>query len=209
MASEFGRKPLQLLRAQRAELGRVVVAVDGASAADWRGWIEQRAAVVDATSFAGAAPGRAALTDARIGGDVVVGMDLGRPPVGDLVSPSQGASSGRSSSSKPRAGVCGSSQAPTRRSAPTGLAALTDSGEVVCWGWNIDGLAEAPPGRYSAISDGLRHKCALSETGQAVCWGNNSSGQTDVPPGRYVAIASARPPCARSQAAGDPSRGGR
>ena len=96
--TELGGAPLELVgRAQRvgAELRRVVVAVGGAPAAGLaRVDLEQRAAVVDAHQLRAELhlhllPRRAELRRHRVervlAGDVVVGMDLRRPPVGDLV----------------------------------------------------------------------------------------------------------------------------
>ncbi|MYI85301.1 MAG: hypothetical protein F4081_00580, partial [Dehalococcoidia bacterium] len=84
--------------------------------------------------------------------------------------------------------------------------ALTQDGEAACWrltsvpdGQPVFGEAEAPPGRYVAISTGFvafydmggeflgsANTCALSEEREAVCWGYGAG----VAPGPYTAIAS-------------------
>ena len=54
--------------------------------------------------------------------------------------------------------------------------ALTDAGEVVCWGDNAAGQLESPAGRYSAISAGMDETCALTDAGKKVCWGGGYGG---------------------------------
>ncbi len=58
--------------------------------------------------------------------------------------------------------------------------ALTDSGEVQCWGGDSRFLPMVVSGLSSgvlAIAAGGRHTCALTEIGGAKCWGRNESGQ--------------------------------
>lgn len=49
------------------------------------------------------------------------------------------------------------------------------NGRPVCWGRNLYGEAEAPPGlartSFVAIKAGDRHTCALSANGRVACWG--------------------------------------
>ena len=70
--------------------------------------------------------------------------------------------------------------------------ALTDAGEVLCWGSNSDGqlgngsnnAGIRPPARVLglngeaiAISAGEAHTCALLKSLQVKCWGWNEAGQ--------------------------------
>ena len=71
--------------------------------------------------------------------------------------------------------------------------ALTEAGDVKCWGNDEsgqlgDGGSAAPstsvpvsvvdlPGPATAIAAGAFHTCAIVEGAEAVCWGQNSSGQ--------------------------------
>ncbi len=67
----------------------------------------------------------------------------------------------------------------------------TDSGNVICWGVDLNGATGAPPsGTFtwvepttvgglsaaSAVSVGELHSCAL-QSGRVFCWGDNSAGQ--------------------------------
>ena len=69
--------------------------------------------------------------------------------------------------------------------------ALTNTGAVLCWGWNSNGqLGDGSTaqrlmpvgvaglgGGVVAISTGQHHTCALSTSGGAKCWGGNVYGQ--------------------------------
>ena len=68
--------------------------------------------------------------------------------------------------------------------------ALRESGEAACWGNNDYGQADAPPGRFAAVSVGGAHACGLRESGELVCWGdNNFYSQTDAPEGRFRSVS--------------------
>ena len=68
--------------------------------------------------------------------------------------------------------------------------AIRESGEAVCWGNNDYGQADAPSGRFAAVSVGDAHACGLRESGEVVCWGdNNLYSQTDAPEGRFRALS--------------------
>ena len=83
--------------------------------------------------------------------------------------------------------------------------ALTQEGEVVCWGDFAEGHPEVLPGRYQQVismrwsdhdptlgSRGWRDygACALTEDGEVTCW-NDALGMTKVgPDGRFTAVSS-------------------
>jgi alpha-tubulin suppressor-like RCC1 family protein len=65
------------------------------------------------------------------------------------------------------------------------VAALTASGNIVCWGgYNLSGENNVPEGltNVTSISCGLDHTAALTADGRVVCWGRNKEGQCKVPP---------------------------
>jgi alpha-tubulin suppressor-like RCC1 family protein len=69
--------------------------------------------------------------------------------------------------------------------------ALTNSGGVLCWGWNGSGqlgddtLVNRPTpvpvlglgSGMSSLAAGRDHTCAVSNTGGALCWGSNGNGR--------------------------------
>ena len=67
--------------------------------------------------------------------------------------------------------------------------AVRADGGLVCWGYNGDRRAEAPPGRFSQVSAGVDHSCALRVGGGVVCWGSNEQGQTEAPTGRFSQVS--------------------
>lgn len=68
--------------------------------------------------------------------------------------------------------------------------AVTDCGDIVCWGRNLYGEASDhivtsgwlfdPPDAWTDVSTGYLHTCGIDETGHAACWGNNTYGQRDL-----------------------------
>jgi alpha-tubulin suppressor-like RCC1 family protein len=64
------------------------------------------------------------------------------------------------------------------------VAALLQSGSVICWGNNSCRQSEVPPDLTDvvSISCGGFHTAAVTIRGQVVCWGQNDRGQCDVPP---------------------------
>ena len=52
---------------------------------------------------------------------------------------------------------------------------LLDSGAVECWGANRYSQADAPAGRFSAVSAGWSHSSRLRETGAVECWKDNGA----------------------------------
>ncbi|MEM6991625.1 MAG: hypothetical protein AAF721_14055 [Myxococcota bacterium] len=69
--------------------------------------------------------------------------------------------------------------------------AVTDCGDLVCWGRNDYGQAVdriitsgfflEPPDRWTDVSTGFYHSCGVNENFEAYCWGNNGQGQLDLP----------------------------
>lgn len=68
--------------------------------------------------------------------------------------------------------------------------AVTDCGDIVCWGRNDHGQAIDriitsgwfinTPDAWTDVSTGFFHTCGVDETGDAYCWGNNTYGQLDL-----------------------------
>jgi len=62
--------------------------------------------------------------------------------------------------------------------------AITNSGQIRCWGSNSFGQTDNIPqstAGFIDLSAGENHTCALDANGQSYCWGLNSNGQTDSP----------------------------
>ena len=68
--------------------------------------------------------------------------------------------------------------------------ALTEAGEAVCWGDDLEGQATPGAGFFVALSSGGAHTCALTEAGEAVCWGDDLEGQATPGAGFFVALSS-------------------
>lgn len=78
--------------------------------------------------------------------------------------------------------------------------AVTESGEVRCWGCGkgkgalksrIDlGQCDPPEGEFAAVSAGWMHTCALTAEGTAECWGceEYDEGQCDAPDSRFSVV---------------------
>ena len=58
--------------------------------------------------------------------------------------------------------------------------AVSTDGTIACWGQNYLGQADAPSGRYVAVSAGPEFSCAVRTDGYITCWGevNTPLGQT-------------------------------
>ena len=59
---------------------------------------------------------------------------------------------------------------------------------IDCWGWSIKwphdeyvGQADAPAGRFRAVSTGGYHSCGVRTDGTIACWGDYEFGQTSIP----------------------------
>jgi hypothetical protein len=50
--------------------------------------------------------------------------------------------------------------------------AVRDSGQVVCWGFDVLGQVRAPAGTFSSVSAGGNVACALTAQGTVSCWGD-------------------------------------
>ncbi len=55
---------------------------------------------------------------------------------------------------------------------PTAVCALTDTGEIGCWGFDIALVRDVPEGVFTDLSVGPTDACAISADGAAVCWGD-------------------------------------
>ena len=89
--------------------------------------------------------------------------------------------------------------------------AVRTDGTITCWGWNYLGQADAPSGRYMAVSAGHEFSCAVTTDGDITCWGEvntplgetvhaggaeQAGGEDDaVPPGGEIISAGARHSC--------------
>ena len=68
--------------------------------------------------------------------------------------------------------------------------AVKRSGDVDCWGYNINGQAADRAGSFTQVSTGMYHTCALRTDGALECWGVNSNGQApDYRAGPYTQIS--------------------
>ena len=56
---------------------------------------------------------------------------------------------------------------------PTAVCALTEAGEIACWGFDIPLVHDVPAGAFNDLSLGPNDACAISVDGAAVCWGVN------------------------------------
>lgn len=58
-----------------------------------------------------------------------------------------------------------------------------DDRQVMCWGANVDGQADAPPGvPFISVSAGHNHSCAIRASDHhLVCWGDNHGGKLIAP----------------------------
>lgn len=54
---------------------------------------------------------------------------------------------------------------------PTAVCALTDDGEIVCWGFDSPLVRDVPPGVYTDLDVGPNDACAITDAGAANCWG--------------------------------------
>ena len=66
------------------------------------------------------------------------------------------------------------------------------TGQVVCWGRNLEGQCNAPQVGFTKVAAGDRYSFALTYASTIVCWGANEDGQCSPPPGLsgVTAIAS-------------------
>ena len=65
--------------------------------------------------------------------------------------------------------------------------ALQVNGEAVCWGRNVWGQDDLPPGPFIALTGFLT--CGLRPDGEAECWGPAEHAQAEPLPGPFTALA--------------------
>ncbi len=53
----------------------------------------------------------------------------------------------------------------------TAVCALTDAGEIACWGFDIPLVRDAPEGAFTDVAVGPNDACAIDSDGAVVCWG--------------------------------------
>lgn len=54
---------------------------------------------------------------------------------------------------------------------PTAVCALTDAGEIACWGFDLPLVQDVPEGVFTDLSLGPNDACAIAADGAVVCWG--------------------------------------
>ncbi len=54
---------------------------------------------------------------------------------------------------------------------PTAACALTDAGEIACWGFDIPLVRDVPQGSFTDLSLGPADACAITSEGAPICWG--------------------------------------
>ena len=69
----------------------------------------------------------------------------------------------------------------------TAVCALTDAGEIGCWGFDIPLVSDTPHGAFTDLSLGPTDACAITADGSAACWG---AGYTWVRAGIDAILAS-------------------
>ena len=67
--------------------------------------------------------------------------------------------------------------------------ALAPSGTISCWGFNLNGQTNPPPGLFVQVSSGFNSACALAPTGEVQCWGNSGYFQAGHHPGPYTQVS--------------------
>ncbi|MBI1912650.1 MAG: hypothetical protein HYS21_11700 [Deltaproteobacteria bacterium] len=66
---------------------------------------------------------------------------------------------------------------------------IRDDDTAICWGFNQNGQATAPEGKFKSIAAGDSHSCGIRDNDTAICWGNNGLGQATAPEGKFKSIA--------------------
>lgn len=62
-------------------------------------------------------------------------------------------------------------------------------GTLDCWGYNRDGAASEPSGRYRSVASAGLWSCAVGTDDALTCWGDVSGALLSPPTGRFVGVA--------------------
>lgn len=66
---------------------------------------------------------------------------------------------------------------------------LDSAGSPTCWGYNLDGEADTPPGAtYAQIAPGDEYTCVRDGAGAISCWGRDVVGQINPPAGNFTRV---------------------
>ena len=57
--------------------------------------------------------------------------------------------------------------------------AIRSDQTLACWGSNLSGEIDAPPGQYTAVAAGGSHSCAIKTDQTLACWGHSQRGQAN------------------------------
>ena len=73
------------------------------------------------------------------------------------------------------------------------ICGLRADGTAECWGYDNDGQASAPDGKFSVVKAGYDHSCGLRTDGTAECWGAGyqppaGSSAYTAPEGEFVSV---------------------
>jgi cysteine-rich repeat protein len=66
--------------------------------------------------------------------------------------------------------------------------ALAESGQIHCWGADINGLSTPPSGTFVELTAGDFHSCAIKQSGEIECWGSDRYGESSAPQGSFVQV---------------------
>ena len=74
--------------------------------------------------------------------------------------------------------------------------AVTEDGDVLCWGSNKYGQATPPAEKFASVSAGAIYTCGLKDDGDVLCWGHDTGGRPATSPeGKFVSVSANRRIC--------------